>query len=104
MSKSMEANVAMTAVRCENLSSLSGRVLEIGPGTGANFACFGKNTDITAWVGIEPNIYMQQQILEKVKEMNPPFPTSLVTASAADKLMYAMQQEEPFDYVRIKQN
>src|SRR5690348_1891859 len=34
---------------------LSGAVLEIGPGTGANLAYLGKNV---RWTGVEPNPYM----------------------------------------------
>jgi ubiquinone/menaquinone biosynthesis C-methylase UbiE len=38
------------------LGDLSGKVLEIGPGTGANLQYFPK--DRIQWIGIEPNLFM----------------------------------------------
>jgi SAM-dependent methyltransferase len=46
--------------RCGPVRSLSGRILEIGPGAGANFHCWN-NSDhsITRWEGIEVNKYFE---------------------------------------------
>lgn len=42
---------------------LSGKVLELGPGTGVNFPFFSRNIE---WIGIEPNIDLHPELL-----MNP---------------------------------
>ncbi|MCC6801943.1 MAG: methyltransferase domain-containing protein [Anaerolineae bacterium] len=43
------------------LSGLSGAVLEIGAGTGANFAYYPPGI---RWIGIEPNVFMHPHLLE----------------------------------------
>lgn len=43
------------------LSGLSGTVLEIGAGTGANFAYYPPGIH---WIGIEPNVFMHRHLLE----------------------------------------
>jgi len=47
------------------LPGLSGTVLEIGPGTGDNFAYFSPGI---TWIGIEPNRFMHPYIMEKAKK------------------------------------
>jgi len=49
------------------LGQLYGRVLEIGPGTGASFAYLGKDVD---WVGIEPNPYMHSYLQEEAERQD----------------------------------
>ena len=51
-------------VKCRQslLSNVSGTVLEIGPGTGDNFAYL--SSGIT-WIGIEPNPYMHPYLIDK---------------------------------------
>jgi ubiquinone/menaquinone biosynthesis C-methylase UbiE len=46
------------------LGPLHGRVLEIGPGTGASFAYLNKDIE---WIGIEPNPYMHSYLKEEAK-------------------------------------
>jgi ubiquinone/menaquinone biosynthesis C-methylase UbiE len=46
------------------LSQLHGRVLEIGPGTGASFAYLDKHVE---WIGIEPNPYMHSYLKEEAE-------------------------------------
>jgi len=47
------------------LGDLSGTVLEIGAGTGENFPFYPAGIH---WIGIEPNFYMQEHLLERAKE------------------------------------
>ncbi len=45
-------------------ADLSGTMLEIGAGTGENFAFYPPGI---RWIGIEPNLYMQNRLLEAAK-------------------------------------
>ncbi len=47
------------------LGDLSGTVLEIGAGTGENFPFYPPGIH---WIGIEPNFYMQEHLLQRAKE------------------------------------
>lgn len=47
-------------------SDLSGRVLEIGPGTGANLEYYPKEVTLT---GLEPSPYMQKYLKEKARSL-----------------------------------
>jgi ubiquinone/menaquinone biosynthesis C-methylase UbiE len=47
-------------------SSLSGRVVEIGPGTGVNLASYPRDI---RWVGIEPNPYMARYLREEAARL-----------------------------------
>lgn len=47
------------------LSDLSGTVLEIGAGTGANFAYYPRGI---RWIGIEPNLHMHPYLLRTASE------------------------------------
>lgn len=49
----------------ELFSKLSGHVLEIGPGTGANLEYYPEDISLT---GLEPNPYMQNYLKEKTRE------------------------------------
>lgn len=67
--------------RCENIANITGKVLEIGPGTGNNFQCWGNNTGIKKWVGIEPNVFFEDSL--NVARSNVNFPTEVIWQSAA---------------------
>lgn len=56
---------------------LSGSVLEIGPGTGANLAYYPKEVSLT---GLEPNPYMQGYLKEKAGEIDRP--VEIITGTA----------------------
>ncbi|MEO7650963.1 MAG: methyltransferase domain-containing protein [Bryobacteraceae bacterium] len=45
------------------LQSIAGAVLEIGPGTGANFPYFDRHR--VQWIGIEPNPFMHPRLREQ---------------------------------------
>jgi hypothetical protein len=46
----------MEDLRCDLLSKVHGRVLELGPGPGTSFACLKhNNAAITEWIGLDPN-------------------------------------------------
>lgn len=47
------------------MSDLSGTVLEIGAGTGANFAYYPRGIH---WIGIEPNVFMHPRLLRTARE------------------------------------
>mgnify|MGYP001945444002 CR=1 FL=1 len=59
------------------LEDISGRVLEIGPGPATNFRCLYPPSDITEWVGVEPNNYFMESIEEQKLKYNISFDTSL---------------------------
>ena len=44
------------------LSDLSGTVMEIGAGSGENFDYYPRGIE---WFGVEPNFYMQEQLLQR---------------------------------------
>jgi ubiquinone/menaquinone biosynthesis C-methylase UbiE len=46
-------------------AQLSGLVVEIGPGTGANFPYYPKTVQ---WVGIEPNTFMHETLSEEARQ------------------------------------
>lgn len=48
----------------ELLGSLSGRVLEIGPGRGANFGLLPAGVD---WVGVEPSRRLRRQLEDRLR-------------------------------------
>lgn len=90
-------------LRCNVLSTLKGRVLEIGPGTGNNFACWksGKH-QIKEWVGIEPNTFFQEHIYKKKEENDINFPVRFSwTDAASGNLNITVGEEKPFDYVIV---
>ena len=45
---------------------VSGKVLEIGPGSGTNLIYFSKGIE---WTGIEPNIFFHQHIMENANKL-----------------------------------
>ena len=84
-------------VKQDLLSGLYGRILEIGPGSGANFKHFMNNTAIAEWVGVEPNAYFQQRQTEIVDELKLPFKTSTIWMIGESKMVDV--EPESFDYV-----
>jgi len=82
-------------LRCHNLKNLSGRVLEIGPGPGTNFRCWQNNTEVTEWVGVEPNDYFKEKIQHETEVFNIGFPTSTVWLKGENVDV----EPESFDYV-----
>ena len=70
--------------RCDLIRNVHGRVLEIGPGPGTNFRCWGNNSQITEWVGVEPNTNFKERLeSEKIKK-NITFPTRTVWMKGED--------------------
>jgi SAM-dependent methyltransferase len=63
-------------VRTELLGPLTGRVLEIGAGTGTNLGFY---RDVTEVVGVEPAARMRAQLLTKVADF--PLPVKVVDAT-----------------------
>jgi ubiquinone/menaquinone biosynthesis C-methylase UbiE len=59
-------------------ADLSGTILEIGPGTGANLRYFDPKR--VRWIGVEPNPFMEPYIREEAKRLN--LPVELRTATA----------------------
>lgn len=66
-------------IKRELLGVLSGRVLEIGPGTGANLEYYSKNITL---IGLEPNPYMQQYFREKARSFDINY--EIITSKAED--------------------
>jgi len=88
-------------IRCNKtgIFNLSGSILEIGPGPGTNFRCWQNNMNITRWVGIEPNIYFKEQILQEALKMNITFPMDIIGLNQDGKLDNIDEIIESFDYV-----
>jgi ubiquinone/menaquinone biosynthesis C-methylase UbiE len=66
MAKSTDSYNEIVGERKQQLfANLQGNVLEIGPGTGANFAYYPPNIH---WIGVEPNLYMHSYLEQEVKK------------------------------------
>lgn len=61
----------------ELFKNLSGKVLEIGPGTGINFGYYPKHIE---WVGLEPSTAMQPYLQQKAEESK--IASTILTESA----------------------
>lgn len=83
--------------RCALLESLSGKVLEIGPGPGTNFRCLKSNEHITSWTGIESNPYFNPVINAEIISQGVTFPTSVQWIKADGSDVYV--EPESFDAV-----
>eukprot|EP00603_Paraphysomonas_imperforata_P001066 CAMPEP_0114427526 /NCGR_PEP_ID=MMETSP0103-20121206/8400_1 /TAXON_ID=37642 ORGANISM="Paraphysomonas imperforata, Strain PA2" /NCGR_SAMPLE_ID=MMETSP0103 /ASSEMBLY_ACC=CAM_ASM_000201 /LENGTH=294 /DNA_ID=CAMNT_0001596603 /DNA_START=45 /DNA_END=929 /DNA_ORIENTATION=- len=70
-------DTALDVLRCGLLEDISGRVLEIGPGPATNFRCLYPPSEITEWVGVEPNNYFLESIESQKLKYNISFDTSL---------------------------
>jgi ubiquinone/menaquinone biosynthesis C-methylase UbiE len=89
-------NPNLDAPRCEHLSHVSGRVLEIGPGPATNFRCWGNNPQIVEWVGVEPNTFFADTLQEEKLKRNITFPISTIWLNSEANLNI---DPESFDYV-----
>ena len=78
------------AIRAEMLKDVSGKVLEIGAGTGANFPYYQPGAHVTA---IEPDPYMLQRAQKRVSEANTDIELQQV---AAEELPFP---DASFDFV-----
>lgn len=77
----------MMDIRCNQLfkhADVKGHILEIGAGTGINFPCLHNNTNIQSYIGIEPNIHMNEYFYNAVKQWKVPFEIRLLNDSATD--------------------
>jgi ubiquinone/menaquinone biosynthesis C-methylase UbiE len=77
-SKMSESPMEIDRYRCDLIKNVGGRILEIGPGAGANFRCWGESSSqhtITRWEGIEVNKYFGQKLTDKHRQNNLTFPT-----------------------------
>lgn len=82
--------LALRRLRGENLAGLHGRVLEIGAGTGTNFAFYPST--VTEVVAIEPERHLAE--VARAAAATAPVPVT-VTSDTAEKFSSA----EPFDAV-----
>ncbi len=57
---------AINNAKVSLLSQLSGKVLEIGPGTGINLKYFSQEVD---WIGIEPNPYSREYLRKEAERL-----------------------------------
>ena len=76
-----DKNPLVVAHRQKLLGTLSGSVLELGPGTGANFAYFPRGM---RWTGIEPNLFMHDRL--KAEAQRHGFTDIDIRASTAERL------------------
>src|SRR4029079_13463464 len=74
-------------MRRELLSSATGRVLELGAGTGANLAHYP--ADVTELVMTEPDPHMASRLQDKLAEQG--------TAAGNPKIVVAPAEQLPFD-------
>ncbi|CAF1191106.1 unnamed protein product [Adineta steineri] len=84
---SNENDTAVMNLRCNEVlshSRIHGNVLEIGTGTGINFACLHNNTRIIDYTGIEPNYHMHSYANAATDRWNIPFKVRLSTNSATN--------------------
>jgi len=85
----------MDPIRCDLFQKVHGRVLEIGPGPGTNFRCWSENTQISEWIGVEPNNYFDADLVEEKIKHNITFPTKTVWLRGEDLDI----EPESFDFV-----
>lgn len=70
--------------------NLSGKVLEIGPGTGVNFEYYPNHIE---WIGLEPSTAMQSYLKRKAKER---MITTTILSEGAEHIPFP---DESVDYV-----
>ena len=76
----------MNEVRCAllNEADISGKVLEFGPGPGTNFKCFVNSTSIDEYVGVEPNIYFEEEMMREKEKRGLTFPLDFAQLRGED--------------------
>lgn len=77
-------------LRAENLAGLSGRVLEVGAGTGTNFAHYPPT--VTEVVALEPEVRLSPHAREAAR-------TAAVPVTVIESTVETMPAAEPFDAV-----
>lgn len=82
--------------RARLLSGLSGRILEVGAGTGINFVHYNDNTEI---IGIEPSPWMIRQAAERKRQSALGNRIVLHQTGCGDPALYEMMEENSLDYV-----
>lgn len=80
----------MRRLRTENLDGLSGRVLEVGAGTGSNFAFYPET--VTRVVAVEPETHLARTAREAAE-------TAPVPVTVVESTIETLPQTEPFDAV-----
>lgn len=80
----------MQRLRAENLAGLSGRVLEVGAGTGTNFAHYPNS--VREVVALEPEIMFAPKTREAAS-------TAPVPVTVIESTVESMPTTEPFDAV-----
>ena len=81
---------AVLQLRRDNLAGLSGRVLEVGAGTGTNFALYP--TTVTEVVALEPERRLAEIARESAR-------TAAVPVTVSAETVEAHRADEPFDAV-----
>jgi SAM-dependent methyltransferase len=94
----MTQSPGMDPIRCAHVAHVKGRVLELGFGPGTNFRCWG-NSEITEWVGVDPNRHFGQAFADNVAKNNVTFPTSTVWLQGEHADGDVDVEAESFDYV-----
>ena len=80
-------NTVVMDFRCNQLlkhSNIKGHVLEIGSGTGINFACLHNNSNIESYTGVEPNVYTHSYFYDFIKQWDVSYRIRLLENSATD--------------------
>ena len=80
----------MRRLRTENLAGLSGRVLEVGAGTGTNFAHYPR--EVRQVIALEPEIQLAPRARRAAAEA--PVPVTVIESTVE-----SMPEAEPFDAV-----
>ena len=83
------------------LSQTSGKVLEVGSGTGATIGLYPTNNNITDLIYVEPDHYMRAKLVSKLQEYkNDPNNKELVTPTIISASLPSLPYpDNTFDYV-----
>jgi SAM-dependent methyltransferase len=92
----MSKDSSLDEIRCDLFKNIKGKVLELGPGPGTNYKCWKDNKDITEWVGVEPNNYFSDSLIEEKELQKLSFPTKVVWMNGESNLDIDVGS---FDYV-----
>lgn len=90
----------MEDLRCDLLSKVHGRVLELGPGPGTSFACLKhNNAAITEWIGLDPNDKFAPLLDKAKKDHGITFPTKSIWMMAESAAASSLMKSSSFDFV-----